>query len=80
MPVCYAPPIETGPNNKRGELLEPPNHTTPRRFSPSSPFLGEGGIEAEGAEKSTISYLKKYITDPARFFDSYHNILALVRV
>jgi len=28
MPVCYAPPVETGPRNKGGERLEPPILTT----------------------------------------------------
>jgi len=53
MPVCYAPSVETGPRNKEGELLEPPILTTPQRFNPWSPFT-YGGIEVEGARKSTI--------------------------
>jgi len=48
--VCYAPPVETGPRNNGGEFLEPPILTTPQRFNPWSPY---GGIEAEGARKST---------------------------
>jgi len=51
MPVCCAPPVKTGPRNNGGEFLEPPILTTPQRFNPGSPY---GGIEAEGARKSTI--------------------------
>jgi len=52
MPVCYAPPVEAGPRNKGGELLEPPILTTPQRSKPWSPFK-YSGIEVEGARKST---------------------------
>jgi len=51
MPVCNAPPVETGHRNKGGELLEPPILTTPRRFNAWSPY---GGVELDGAKKSTI--------------------------
>jgi len=47
MPVCYAPPVETGPRHKGGELLEPPSlTTTPQRSNPWSPSYS-GGIEVE---------------------------------
>jgi len=42
MPVCYAPPVGTGPTNKGGELLEAPNLTTPRRSNTQSPHLHTG--------------------------------------
>jgi len=51
--VCYAPSVEAGPRNKGGELLEPPILTTPQRSNPWSPFQ-YGGIEVEGARKSTV--------------------------
>jgi len=53
MPVCYAPPVGTGPRNNGGEFLEPQILTTPQRSNPWSPFT-YGGIEVEGARKSTI--------------------------
>jgi len=48
MPVRYAPPVETGPRHKGGELFEPPilTMTTPQRSNPWSPAYG-GGIEVE---------------------------------
>jgi len=51
MPVCYAPPVETGPKNKGGEPLEPPSLMTPQRLNAWSPY---GGVELEGARKSTV--------------------------
>jgi len=51
--VCRGtPPVGTGPYHKGGELLEPPNFTTPQRYKAWSP--PGGGIELEGARKSTI--------------------------
>jgi len=58
MPVCYAPPVETGPYHKGGEFSEPPNLTTPRRFDAWSPY---GGVELEGAKKSTILTSRQFI-------------------
>jgi len=50
--VCRGtPPVGTGPYHKGGELLEPPNLTTPQRYNAWSPT--GGGIELEGARKST---------------------------
>jgi len=54
MPVCYAPPVEAGPRNKGGELLEPPSLTTPQRSNLWSMSFQYGGIEVEGARKSTV--------------------------
>jgi len=34
MTVCYAPPVETGPKSKGGELLEPPSLMTPQTLGP----------------------------------------------
>jgi len=52
MPVCYAPPVETGSRNNGGEFLEPPILTTPRN-NPWSPFT-YGGIDLERAKMSTF--------------------------
>jgi len=55
MSVCYAPPVETGPRNKGGELLEPPILTTnPQILNAWSPY---GGVELEGRKKSTVCEL-----------------------
>jgi len=51
--VCYSPPVEAGPRNNGGELLELPILTTPQRINPWSPFP-YGGIEVEGARMSTV--------------------------
>jgi len=51
MPVCYAPPIETGPYHKGDEFLEPPILMNPQRSNSWSPY---GGIEVEGGRKSII--------------------------
>jgi len=51
--MCGASTIGTGPKNKGHELLEPPILTTPQMSNPWSPF---GGIEAEGARKSTLYF------------------------
>jgi len=53
--VCGAPTVETGPKNKGGEFLEPPILTTPQRSNAWSP---SGGVELEGAKKSTYVYLQ----------------------
>jgi len=53
MPVCYAPPVETRPDHKGGEFLEPPILTNPQIFDAWSPY---GGVELEGAKKSTKLY------------------------
>jgi len=53
MPVYYAPPVETELRNNGGEFLEPPILTTPQRSYLFSPFT-YGGIEVEGARKSTL--------------------------
>jgi len=55
MPVCYAPPVETGPRNKWVELLDSPILTT-SQTNPWSPFQ-YGGIEVERAKKSTYHNL-----------------------
>jgi len=52
MPVCFGQPVETGPMNKGGELLEPPNHTSPQRLTGVWPPYG--GVEHLGPRKSTI--------------------------
>jgi len=57
MPVCYAPPVETGPYQKGGEFLEPPVPTTPQRSNVWPPFGYNEGVELEGARKSTIIIL-----------------------
>jgi len=47
--VCRGtPPVGTGPYHKGGELLEPPNLTTPQRYNAWSPSGGR--IELEGRE------------------------------
>jgi len=45
------PPVGTGPYHKGGELLKPPNLTTPQGYNAWSP--PGGGIELEGASKFT---------------------------
>jgi len=54
MPVCYPPPVESGPKNKGGEFLVPQNLTTPQRFNAWPPFCSYGGVELEGAKKTTF--------------------------
>jgi len=49
--VCGAPTVETGPKNKGGKFLEPPILTTLQRSNAWSP---SGGVELEGAIKSTL--------------------------
>jgi len=50
--VCRGTPlVGTGPYNKRGELLKPPNFTTPQGYNAWSP--PGGGIELEVASKFT---------------------------
>jgi len=50
--VCRGtPPVGTGPYHKGGELLKPPNLTTPPGYNVWSP--PGGGIELEGASKFT---------------------------
>jgi len=56
MPVCYAPPVETGPYQKGGEFSEPPVPMTPQRSNAWPPFCYNEGVELEGARKSTLLY------------------------
>jgi len=55
--VCDAPTAETGPKNKGGEFLVPPILTTHQRSNAWSP---SGGVELEGAKKTTICLQKRY--------------------
>jgi len=57
MPVCYAQPVKMGPNNKGGELLEPPSLTTHHKLNTWSPY---GGVELEGVRKFTIYRLYQF--------------------
>jgi len=54
MPVCYAPPVETGHYQKGGEFLEPPVSTTPQRSNAWPSFSSYERVELEGARKSTV--------------------------
>jgi len=53
---------QAGPRKNGGEFLEPPILTTPQRINPWSPFT-YGGIEVEGARKSTIPCLWNISSD-----------------
>jgi len=70
--VCRGTPlVGTGPYYKGGELLKPPNLTTPQGYNAWSP--PGGGIELEEASKFTYTCLLLY--DASELISSFLNTL-----